>query len=135
MQGFAELFAAAMEVSADGVEREVEGLGDLLIGAVFLVEEDEYGAFEVGESLEMGIDGVGELVLFELLDGIGGGVFEAVFPVGVVGEGEVAAVFAAAALPLVLGDVDCDAIEVSGDMGFAAEVGEGAEEAEEDVLG
>ena len=42
---------------------------------------------------------------------------------------------AAAALPLVLGDVDGDAVEVGSDEGFAAKAGQGAVEAEKDVLG
>ena len=42
---------------------------------------------------------------------------------------------ASAALPLILGDVDGDAIEVGGDEGIAAEGGERAVEAEKDVLG
>jgi hypothetical protein len=42
---------------------------------------------------------------------------------------------AAAALPLVLGDVDGDAVEIGGDEGIAAEAGEGAVEAKEDILG
>jgi len=61
---------------------------------------------------------------------------ETVFPAGgVVGEGDVGVAVAAAALPLVLGYVDGDAVEVGGDEGFAAEAGEGAIEAEEDILG
>jgi len=41
----------------------------------------------------------------------------------------------APALPLVLRDVDGDAVEIGGDEGVAAKAGEGAVEAEEDVLG
>ena len=41
----------------------------------------------------------------------------------------------APALPLVLRDVDGDAVEIGGDEGVAAKAGQGAVEAEEDVLG
>ena len=41
----------------------------------------------------------------------------------------------ASALPLILGYVYGDAVEVSGDEGVAAKVGQGAVEAKEDVLG
>lgn len=86
--------------------------------------------------LEIFFDGLLELSFFDLLLGVAVGVGEAVFPAGgLVGEREVGAVVAAAALPLVLRDVDGDAVEVSGDEGFAAETGEGAVETEEDVLG
>ena len=61
---------------------------------------------------------------------------EPVFPAGgVVGEGDVGAIFAATTLPLVLGHVYGDAVEVGGDEGLAAKAGKGAVEAEEDVLG
>ena len=77
-----------------------------------------------------------EFALFELSLGVAVGVGEAIFPAGgVVGEGDVGAVVAAAALPLVLRDVDGDAIKVGGDEGLAAEAGQGTIEAEEDVLG
>ena len=39
------------------------------------------------------------------------------------------------ALPLVLRNVDCDAVEVGADERFAAKAGQGAIETEEDVLG
>ena len=44
-------------------------------------------------------------------------------------------IVAAAALPLVLGDVDGDAVEVGGDQGFSAKAGQGAIEPQEDLLG
>ena len=114
----------------------VERVGNLLVGALFLMIEDEDGSLDVAETLELLFDGLLKLPLFYLLLGVAIGVGEAVFPAGgVVGEGDVGAVVAAAALPLVLGDVDGDAVEVGGDEGFAAEAGEGAIEAEEDVLG
>ena len=88
------------------------------------------------ELLELLFDGLLKLALLYLLLGVAAGVGEAVFPAGgVVGEGDVGVAVAAAALPLVLSDVDGNAIEVGGDEGFAAEAGQGAVEAEEDVLG
>jgi hypothetical protein len=119
-----------------GSDGHTERVGDLLVGALFLMIKDEDGSLDVAETLELLFDGLLELVVLELLLGVAVRVREAVFPAGgVVGERDVGAVVAAAALPLVLGDVDGDAIEVGGDEGFAAETGQGAIEAEEDVLG
>jgi hypothetical protein len=47
----------------------------------------------------------------------------------------VGAVVAAAALPLVLSYVDCDAVEIGGEERFTAKAGEGTVETEEDLLG
>jgi len=119
-----------------GSDGHIERVGDLLVGALFLMIEDEDGSLNVAELLELLFDGLLKLALLYLLLGVAVGVGEAVFPAGgVVGERDVGAVVAAAALPLVLGDVDGDAVEVGGDEGFAAEAREGAVEAEEDVLG
>ena len=45
------------------------------------------------------------------------------------------AVVASSSFPLVLGDVDGDAVEIGSDEGFAAKAGESAIEAEKDLLG
>jgi hypothetical protein len=135
LNAFAQLFAAAMQMGPDGAEGEAEGVGDLLVGALFLMIEDEDCPFNLAQELELLFDGLLELALFELLLGVAAGVGETVFPTGgVVGERDVGAVVAAAAFPLVLGDVYGDAVEIGGDEGFAAEAGQGAVEAEEDVL-
>jgi hypothetical protein len=119
-----------------GSDGHTERVGNLLVGALFLMIENEDGSFNVAEPLELLFDGLLKLALFYLLLGIAIRVREAVFPAGgLVREGDVGAVVAAAALPLVLGDVDGDAVEVGGDEGFAAKAGQGTIEAEEDVLG
>jgi hypothetical protein len=119
-----------------GSDGHTERVGNLLVGALFLMIEDEDGALDLAEALELLFDCLLKLAFFYLLLGVTVGVGEAVFPAGgVVGEGDVSAVVAAAAPPLVLGDVDGDAIEVGGDEGFAAEAGQGAIEAEKDILG
>jgi hypothetical protein len=124
-----------MEMGSHGSEWHAERVGDLLIGALLLMIKDEDGSFDLAEALELLFDGLLEFSLFYLLLGVAVGVGETVFPAGgVVGEGDVGAVVAAAALPLVLGYVDGDAVEVGGDEGLAAEAGQGAVEAEEDVL-
>ena len=98
--------------------------------------KDDDGSLNLTEPLELLFDGLLELALFYLLLGVAIGVREAVLPAGgVVGEGDVGVAVAAAALPLVLGDVDGDAVEVGGDERFSAKAGEGAVEAQEDVLG
>jgi hypothetical protein len=125
-----------VQVSPYGSDGHSESVGNLLVGALFLMIEDEDGSLDLAEPLEVFFDGLLELALLDLLFGIAIGVGETVFPAGgVVGEGDVGAVVAAASFPLVLGDVDGDAVEVGGDEGFAAKAGEGAVEAEEDVLG
>ena len=118
---------------ADG---HAERVGNLLVAALFLMIEDEDGSFDLAELLNLLFDRLLELAFFYLLLGVAIRVGEAVFPAGgVVGEGDVGVAVAAAALPLVLRDVDGDAVEVGGDEGFAAKAGEGAVEPEEDVLG
>jgi hypothetical protein len=136
LQGFAEFFASTVKMGSDCADGQVERVGDLIVGTLFLMIEDDYGAFDLAETLEMGFDGLLKFALFDLLFGVAAGVGETVFPAGgVVGYGDVGAVVAAAALPLVLGDVDSDAVEVGGEEGFSAEAGKGAVETEEDLLG
>ena len=123
-------------MGAYGSDGHAEGVGDLVVGALLLMIEDDDGSFDLAEALELLVDGLLELALFYLLFGVAVGVREAVFPGGgVVGEGDVGVAVAAAALPLVLGYVDSDAVEISGNEGVAAKAGQGAVEAEEDVLG
>ena len=123
-------------MGSDGADRKAEGVGDLLVGTLFLVVEDDDGALDVAETLEVLFDGLLELALLQLLLGVAVGVGETVLPGGdIIGEGDVEVAVAAAALPLVLGDVDGDAVEIGGDEGVAAKAGQGAVEAEKDVLG
>jgi hypothetical protein len=136
----AELLAAAMEMGADGVEGQVEGEGDVFVAALLLVEEDEDGALGVGELEEGAVDGFEGLTVGELLLGVGGWGGEGFdevgdFLVGIEGGGEGVGAVAAAALPLVLGYVEEDAVEVSGEFGVALEVRKTAVEAQEDLLG
>ena len=136
-----------MEVGADGVDGELERGGYTLVAAFFLVVEDEDGALHFGELLEGGVDGLLQVrVHHALLGGAGvlagvgvaGEVFYPGCGIGLVVEGwfwgDVFA-FLAAALPLVLGEVEDDPVEVSGQGRVAAEVREGAVEAEEGFLG
>ena len=123
-------------MGSHGADGHAERVGDLLVAAFFLMIEDEDGSLDLAEALKLLFDGLLELALLDLLLGVTVGMGETVFPAGgFVGEGDVGAVVAAAALPLVLCDVDGDAVEIGGDEGFAAKAGEGAVEAEEDVLG
>ena len=136
LKGFPQLLAASVQMGAYCADGKAQGVGDLIVTALFLMIEDEDGALDLAEALELLFDGPLELTFFDLLLGVGVGVGETVFPAGgVVGEGDVGVAVAAAALPLVLGDVDGDAVEVGGDEGFAAKAGERAVEAEKDVLG
>src|SRR5580700_11885946 len=118
-------------MGSHGTDRHAERIGNLLVGALFLMIKDEDGSLDLAEPLELLFDGLLKLALFELLLGVAVGVGEAVFPAGgVVGEGDVGAVVAAATLPLVLRDVDGDAVEIGGDEGFAAKAWQSAIEAE-----
>ncbi len=127
-------------MGADGVDGEVEGEGDVLVAALLLVEEDEDGALGVGELEKRVVDGLEGLVAGELLLGVrvvGGEGFDegrGIF-VGIISGGEGAIAVAAAALPLVLGYVEDDAIEIGGEFGVSLKVGQAAVEAEEDLLG
>ena len=123
-------------MGSDGADGHAKGVGDLLVRALFLMVEDEDGSLDLAEALELLFDGLLELALLDLLFGVAAGVGETVFPAGdVIGERDVGVAVAASALPLVLRDVDGDAVKVGGDQGFSAKAGEGAVEAEEDVLG
>ena len=125
-----------MQMSSNSSDGHAERVGDLLVGALFLMIKDEDGSLDVAEALELIFDGLLELSLLDLLLGVAVGVGETVFPAGgFIGEGDVSAVVAAATLPLVLRDVDGDAVEIGGDEGFAAKAGQSAIEAEKDVLG
>jgi hypothetical protein len=86
--------------------------------------------------LKVMLDKLRKLGLFKLRKGVGGRMFEAPFPVGVlVREGSLSMVLAPASLPFVLCDVECDAVKVGGDLGVAAKVRQGAKQTEEVGLG
>ena len=119
--------------SADG---HAKGVGDLFVGALLLMIEDEDGSLDLTEALELLLDGLLELAFFDLLFGVSVRVRETVLPAGdVIGERDVGVAVAAAALPLVLRDVDGDTVEVGSDQGLATKTGQGAVEAEKDILG
>lgn len=102
-----------MKVRSHGADRESQGFGDLLIALVLLVVEDEDGPLDDAEALQVRFDDEREFRMRELGFGVVGGVGEAVFPTFIlVGDGDMLAVGAALAFPLVLRDVDGDAIEV-----------------------
>ena len=141
---FAQFFAATVQMGSHGADGQAERERNLLVAALFLMIKHEDAALDGAEPEQVGFDLLLKLVVFELLLGAAAGMLDAVFPgegvVGIgivrcVGEGDEWPVFAAAALPLVLGDVDGDAVEIGGDEGFAAKVGQRAEEAQEDLLG
>ena len=136
LKALPQLFAAAVQMRADGSDGHAEGVGDLLVAALLLMIEDEDGSLDVAEALELLFDRLLELALFYLLFGVAVRVRKTVFPArGVVGEGDVGVAVAAAPLPLVLRNIDGDAVEVGGDEGLATEAGERAVEAKEDILG
>jgi hypothetical protein len=119
-----------------GSDGHAQGIGDLLVGALFLMIKHEDGPLDLAEPLEVLFDGLPKLALFYLLLGVAIRMSKTLLPAGgVVGEGDVRSVVATAALPLVLGNVDGDPVKVGSNKGFAAKAGQGTIEAEEDVLG
>ena len=118
--------------SADG---HAECVSDLLVGSLFLMVQDQYGSFDLAELVQLLFDGLLKLALFHLLFGVAFGMRKTLFPAGdIVGERDVGAVVFSAALPLVLSYVHGDSVEIGGDEGFAAEVGQGAIEPDKDLL-
>ena len=98
--------------------------------------EDKNGSLDLAEAQELLIDRLLELAFFYLLLGVAAGMGQTLLPCGgVVGERDMSAIVAAPAFPLVLGDVDGDAVEVGGKEGLATKVGEGSVEAKKDLLG
>jgi hypothetical protein len=125
-----------MQMGPNRADGHPQGVRDLIVASLLLMIEDEDGSFDLAEALELFFDGLLELALFYLLLGVAVGVGQAVFPAGgFVGERDVGVAVATAALPLVLGDVDSDAVEIGRDEGVAAKAGQGAIKAKEDVLG
>src|SRR5258708_8154756 len=125
-----------MQMGPNGADGHAESVSDLLVAAFLLMIEDEDGPLDLAKALKLLFDGLLELAFLDLLLGVAVGVGKTVLPSGgLVGEGDVGSVVAAAALPLVLRDIDGDAVEVGGDEGCAGKAGERAVEAEEDVLG
>jgi hypothetical protein len=123
-------------MSPDRTNGHAEGVGDLFVAALLLMIKDEDGSLDVAETLEVLFDGLLELALLQLLLGVAVGVGETVLPGGdIIGEGDVEVAVAAAALPLVLGDVDGNAVEIGRNEGVSTKAGQGAIEAEKDVLG
>ena len=71
----------------DSTNGHAKGVGDLLVGALLLMIEDEDGSFDLAELLELLFDCLLKLALLKLLLGVAVGVGEAVLPAGgVVGE-------------------------------------------------
>ena len=132
-----------MEMGAHGADGETQDFGDLEVGALLLVIEDEDGPLDGAEMVKLLFDEQLQLALLKILVRVEPGMREPVFPgrAGFFfaaeggGEGNGAAIDALAALPFVLGDVEGDAVEVGGDERFSSEGGQRAEQAQEDVLG
>jgi hypothetical protein len=120
----------------DRTNRHAERVGDLLVTAFFLMIEDEDGPLDVAETLELFFYRALELALLDLLLSVAVRMGETVLPArGLDGEGDVSVAVPAAALPLVLRNIDGDPVKIGGDEGVAAKAGEGAIGAEEDILG
>jgi hypothetical protein len=120
----------------DSTDGHAESVGDLLVGSLLLMIEDEDSSLDVAETLKVLFDRLLELALLQLLLGIAIRVGETIFPRGdIIGEGDMDISIATAALPLVLGDIDGNAIEVGRNEGISTKAGQGAIKAEKHVLG
>lgn len=143
----AESFAPTVQVRAYRVDGQAERDGDALIAAFLLVIEDEHGAFDFGQRQEFFVDrALGVCVVHKLLGGAGvlagqavaGEVFEPPSGGVFVEEGWLGSedgALTATAFPLVLREIDDDAIEVGGDGSVTAKLRQSAVEAEEGFLG
>ncbi len=69
-------------MGAYGSDGHTECVGDLLVGSLLLMIEDEDGSLDVAEALEMLFDGLLKLALLDLLLGVAVGVGEALLPAG-----------------------------------------------------
>jgi hypothetical protein len=107
-----------------GPDGHVERIGDLLVGALFLMIKDENGSLDLAELLELLFDRLLELALFYLLLGVAIRMREALLPSRrVIGEGDVGIPVPAAALPLILGNVDRDTVEVGSNQASPRKLG------------
>ena len=128
-----------MEVSTDSVDGKFEIESNLFVAALFLMIEDEDGAFDDAELLQLVFNGLLKLPLSELLLGIRRLVGETFFQTGFVafirsGDGDKRAFNASSPLPFILGDVDGDPIQIRREHRLAAKGRERSVEAEEDLL-
>ena len=139
--------AAAGEARLDGAEVGVEDLGDLLVGEVFDLAEDDDGAVGLGQLAEGGLDAKTELGLGGVVEGRTGAVGEGgsegeglAGGVGLVGLGggvdaDLLAFVAGLPAALVGGLVQGDAVEPGAQAGVAVELANAAEDLDEDFLG
>jgi hypothetical protein len=82
LQGFAELFAAAVEMGSNCAYGQGERVSNLLVRALLLMIENEDGALDLAEALEVGFDRLLKLALLDLLLGVAAGMRKAVLPTG-----------------------------------------------------
>jgi hypothetical protein len=95
-------------------------MGDLLVTSLLLMVEHQNSSFHRAELLQLILHRIPKLSLGKLLLSVGAGMWEAIFPVGLlVREGDEGALVTAAPLPLILRDVGDDAIEIGAEQGFA----------------
>jgi hypothetical protein len=125
-----------MQMRAHGANRQFERLRNLLITALLLMIEHQYGPLDRAELLQLLFYRIPELLLGKLLLRVWAGVWQAIFPVRVlIRKGNQRPVVAATALPFVLGHVGDDAIQVGAEQGFAAKGTQRPVEAQKDLLG
>ena len=121
---------------AHGAYGQLKRLRNLLVAPFFLMVEHQNGALHWAELLQLALYRIPELPFGKLLLSVEAGVPEAALPIALLfSKRHQGKVFAAAALPFVLGYVGDDAIEVGAEQSFAAKRGKCPVEAEKDLLG
>ncbi len=136
LDGFPQLLPPAMQMRPHRSDRQSQDVRNLLVRALLLMIEDENGALNRTQPLELRFDRVLELALLQLLLGVSPGMLEPVFPArNFVGERDMRANIPTPPLPLVLRYVHRNAIKIGGDQGFAAKARQRTIEAKKDILG
>ncbi len=118
---------------------QMKDLRDRLITALFLMIEHKNGAFVLGERQQLAVHRLPELLLQELLFGIGIGVrkgFHVVRRSFIPGRKRCHSdgPLFTAAFPLILRDVDDDPVKISRDLRLTTKVIQGAIETQKDLL-
>ena len=125
-----------MQVRSHCTNGQFERLRYLLVTTLFLMVEHEDGPLHRAELLQLLFYRIPELALGKLLLGVQAGVGQTIFPVSLLTrKGNQGTVVTPAALPLILGHVGDDAVEVGAEQGIATEGAQSPVEAEKNLLG
>jgi len=135
-----QFFSPAVQMRSYRTYGQLEQLGDLLITALFLMIKHQDGPFRFRKLQKLVIHGLPELFLRQRGLGIRHGIGKVLDPLGILilfavkdRRGDILA-FLAPPLPLILGNVYDDAVEIGGNLRIAAKVLQATVEPEKDLL-